>query len=56
MQATAACADTDSDLYQAIVDQAPDVIIFADCEGAIRVWNHSGTAPESTLGRLSQSG
>ena len=40
MQATAACADTDSDLYQAIVDQAPDVIIFADCEGAIRVWNH----------------
>ena len=39
MQATAACADTDSDLYQAIVDQAPDVIIFADCEGAIRVWN-----------------
>lgn len=40
MQATAACADTDSDLYQAIVDQASDVIIFADCEGAIRVWNH----------------
>ena len=40
MQATAACADTDSDLYRALVDQAPDVIIFADRNGAIRVWNH----------------
>ena len=40
MQATAACADTDSDIYRAIVDQAPDVIIFADCQGTIRVWNH----------------
>ncbi|WP_374683242.1 PAS domain-containing protein, partial [Accumulibacter sp.] len=26
-------------LYRAIVDQAPDVIIFADRKGAIRVWN-----------------
>ncbi|MEF8722855.1 PAS domain S-box protein [Candidatus Accumulibacter phosphatis] len=39
MQATAACEDTDSDLYRALVDQAPDVIIFADRNGAIRVWN-----------------
>ncbi|WP_374683361.1 PAS domain-containing protein [Accumulibacter sp.] len=37
MQPTAEC--TDSDLYRAIVDQAPDVIIFADRTGAIRVWN-----------------
>ena len=55
MQATAACADTDSDLYQAIVDQAPDVIIFADCEGAIRVWKHraetvSGQSAAEVLG------
>ena len=39
MQPTAECTDTDSDLYRAIVDQAPDVIIFADRKGAIRVWN-----------------
>ena len=26
-------------LFQAIVDQAPDAIIFADRDGAIRVWN-----------------
>ena len=26
-------------LFQAIVEQAPDAIIFADREGAIRVWN-----------------
>lgn len=26
-------------LFQAIVEQAPDAIIFADREGAIRIWN-----------------
>ena len=26
-------------LFQAIVEQAPDAIIFADRDGAIRVWN-----------------
>jgi PAS domain S-box-containing protein len=44
MQSTAAYADTDPDLYWAIVDQAPDVIIFADCQGAIRVWNRGAEA------------
>jgi len=28
-----------SGLFQAIVDQAPDAIIFADRNGSIRVWN-----------------
>ncbi len=27
------------DLYRAIVEQAPDAIVFADCDGTIRVWN-----------------
>jgi PAS domain S-box-containing protein len=28
-------------LFQAIVEQAPDAVIFADREGAIRVWNRA---------------
>jgi len=28
-----------TDLYQAVVEQGPDAIIFADREGIIRVWN-----------------
>lgn len=28
-----------TDLYQAIVEQAPEGIIFADRDGVIRVWN-----------------
>ncbi len=31
-------------LFQAIVEQAPDAIIFADREGAIRVWNRGAEA------------
>ncbi len=31
--------NADFNLFQAIVEQAPDAIIFADREGAIRVWN-----------------
>lgn len=27
------------DLFQALVEQAPDAIIFADSEGLIRIWN-----------------
>jgi PAS domain S-box-containing protein len=27
------------DLFQAIVEQAPDAMIFADREGVIRIWN-----------------
>ena len=39
MQATADFAQVKLDLFRAIVAQAADVIIFADCQGAIRVWN-----------------
>ena len=28
-------------LHQAIVEQSPDAIIYADREGAIRIWNHA---------------
>jgi PAS domain S-box-containing protein len=31
-------------LYEAIVEQAPDAVIFADRNGAIRVWNRSAEA------------
>jgi PAS domain S-box-containing protein len=31
-------------LYEAIVEQAPDALIFADREGAIRVWNRGAEA------------
>ena len=43
-------------LFQAIVEQAPDAIIFADRGGAIRVWNRSaetvfGYAAAEVLGK-----
>lgn len=43
-------------LFQAIVEQAPDAIIFADRGGAIRVWNHRaetifGYAATEVLGK-----
>jgi len=31
-------------LYKAIVDQAPDAIIFADPQGLIRLWNAGAEA------------
>jgi len=31
---------TSWDLFEAIVEQAPDAIIFADRNGLIRIWNH----------------
>jgi PAS domain S-box-containing protein len=33
-------ANLNLNLFQAIVEQAADAVIFADCEGAIRLWNH----------------
>ena len=55
MQGYSGFTEPHSDLFEAIVAQAPDVIIFADCEGAIRVWNHGaesvfGYAPSEVLG------
>jgi PAS domain S-box-containing protein len=35
---------TELDLFQAIADQTSDAIIFADRDGAIRVWNHGAEA------------
>ena len=43
MLVAAAIATASFDLFAAIVEQAPDAIIFADREGAIRVWSaHRG--------------
>ncbi len=39
MAADSSVALTGSDLLQAIVEQAPDAIIFADRQGTIRIWN-----------------
>ena len=39
MQANSAFTEANFDLFAAIVSQAPKAIIFADCQGAIRVWN-----------------
>ena len=36
---TRASATVAANLFQAIVEQAPDAIIFADRGGSIRVWN-----------------
>jgi PAS domain S-box-containing protein len=43
-------------LFKAIVEQAPDAIVFADRAGAIRIWNHGaetvfGYAAAEVLGR-----
>lgn len=27
------------ELFRAVVEQGPDALIFADCEGTIRLWN-----------------
>jgi PAS domain S-box-containing protein len=44
------------DLFEAIVDEAPEAIIFADRDGAIRLWNRGaetifGYAAAEALGR-----
>jgi PAS domain S-box-containing protein len=56
MQLADAFENADLNLFRAIVKQAPDAIIFADCEGAIRVWNRGaeavfGYAAAEVLGR-----
>ena len=48
--------DAKWNLFQAIVEQAPDPIIFADRDGAIRVWNRGaetvfGYAADEILGK-----
>lgn len=39
MQPDQAFETANLNLFQAIVEQAPDAVIFADRDGAIRVWN-----------------
>lgn len=41
MQLARAFENAHFDLFRAIVEQAPDAIIFADRDGAIRVWNRA---------------
>jgi PAS domain S-box-containing protein len=45
-----------TDLFQAIVEQAPEAIIFADRDGAVRLWNRGaetifGYAASEVLGK-----
>lgn len=47
MQLARAFENAHFDLFKAIVEQAADAIIFADCDGAIRVWNRGA---ETTFG------
>jgi PAS domain S-box-containing protein len=47
---------TSTDLYQIIVDHAPDAVLFADREGIIRLWNDGaerifGASREQALGQ-----
>lgn len=44
MQPVRAFESADFNLFQAIVLQAPEAIIFADREGAIRIWNRGAEA------------
>lgn len=34
----------ESALFEAIVEQTPDAVVFADRDGVIRVWNHGAEA------------
>ena len=43
-------------LFQFLIEQAPDAIIFADQQGVIMIWNHAATGlfgylPEEAVGR-----
>jgi PAS domain S-box-containing protein len=40
MQPTVEIGNADSNLFQAIVEQTSEAIIFSDREGAIRLWNN----------------
>ena len=48
--------DVDSQLFQSMLEEAPDAIIFADRDGVIRLWNRGaeaifGHAAAEVLGR-----
>ena len=56
MQTTEPADGAPRDLFQDIVEQAPDAVIYADRDGTIRVWNRGaerifGFAAAEVLGR-----
>lgn len=56
MQSTGKTEDEAFNLFQAIIEQAPDAMIYADKNGTIRVWNRGaeaifGYAAEETIGK-----
>ena len=51
MQQNEKRADGSVDLHRAIVEQAPEAIIFADRDGAIRLWN---AGAESMFGHTAE--
>jgi PAS domain S-box-containing protein len=49
-------SDGNTEVFRLIVDQAPDVIIYADRQGMIQVWNNAATdlfgfSPDEAIGR-----
>jgi PAS domain S-box-containing protein len=44
MQSAQELENTNFNLFRAIVDEMPDAVIFADREGAIRLWNRGAEA------------
>ena len=56
MQSTGKTEDEAFNLFQAIIEQAPDAMIYADKNGTIRVWNRGaeaifGYAAEEAIGK-----
>lgn len=56
MQLTGETEDQSFNLFQAIIEQAPDAMIYADCSGTIRIWNRGaeaifGYAAEEVVGK-----
>lgn len=44
MQSAQEFENANLNIFRTIVEQAPDAVIFADCEGAIRLWNRGAEA------------
>lgn len=56
MQLTGKTEDESFNLFQAIIEQAPDAMIYADRSGTIRIWNRGaeavfGYAAEEVVGK-----
>jgi PAS domain S-box-containing protein len=44
MQSAQEFENANFNVFRAIVEEVPDAVIFADCEGAIRLWNRGAEA------------